>query len=156
MKMMELKRLARTLALSLLFQSDLSGENPQETVRLFLACFDPEKDSEGSLKLSPEDFREALPLALEFFFGVSENLKTIDDDISGVLLNWRLERLSKVDKALIRLAYYEMRHREDIPPRVSLNEALELAKDFGDNDSRAFVNGILDKLWHGLSGDAKP
>jgi N utilization substance protein B len=56
-----------------------------------------------------------------------------------------------VDRAIIRLAYYEMRWRDDIPPKVSLNEAIELAKDFGDSDSGAFINGVLDKLLSQIS-----
>jgi N utilization substance protein B len=59
-----------------------------------------------------------------------------------------------VDRGLIRLAYYEMLHRGDIPARVSLNEALEIAKSYGDDDSVAFINGVLDRLLRGLDAPA--
>ena len=75
-----------------------------------------------------------------------EHTKDLDSAISAVLAHWRLERLSKVDRLILRLALCEMRHFPDVPLRVTLNEYIELAKQFGTEDSSAFVNGILDKL----------
>lgn len=140
------RRLARELALRMLFQRDLSG-GPAETVtRAFEASFNPEKDEENGLEISAEDFVRAWPLARDLFMGVCAHLDEIDGAISRAAANWSLNRMSPVDRGLIRLAYFEMLHREDIPPRVSLNEALEIAKSYGDDDSGAFINGVLDKL----------
>ena len=147
------RRMARELALRMLFQRDLSGEAPEMTVRAFEACFNPEKDAENGLEMSAEDFARAWPLAREFFLGVCAHLDEIDEAVSLAAANWSLGRMSPVDRGLIRLAYFEMRHRDDIPPRVSLNEALEIAKSYGDDDSGAFINGVLDKLMRQIGGD---
>ena len=141
-----LRRLARELALRLLFQRDLEGGPPEATTETFEAAFSPENDPENALALSAGDFRRAWPLARELFFGVAAVQAELDAEIGRAALNWTLARMSPVDRGLIRLAYYEMLHREDIPARVSLNEALEIAKSYGDNDSASFVNGVLDRL----------
>ncbi len=140
------RRLARELALRLLFQRDLSGDAPEAVARAFEANFNPEKDEENGLDLSAADFDRAWPLARDFFLGVCAHLEAIDEAIARAAANWSLGRMSPVDRGLIRLAYFEMLHRDDIPPRVSLNEALEIAKSYGDDDSGAFINGVLDRL----------
>jgi N utilization substance protein B len=138
--------LARELALRLLFQHDLEGGSPAATAETFEASFSPENDPEKALGLSAGKFKRAWPLAQELFFGVAAAQAKLDADIGKAAVNWTLARMSPVDRGLIRLAYYEMLHREDIPARVSLNEALEIAKSYGDDDSAAFINGVLDRL----------
>lgn len=145
-KMPGTRRLARELALRMLFQRDMSGGAPESVSRAFEASFSPEKDEENGLEISSADFERAWPLAREFFHGVSTHLREIDLAISQAASNWSLDRMSPVDRGLIRLAYFEMLYREDIPAKVSLNEALEIAKSYGDDDSSAFINGVLDKL----------
>lgn len=142
------RRLARELVLRLLFQRDLEGGTPESTALTFENNFSPELDEENSLEISSDDFRRAWPLARELFFGVSGHLEELDLAISQVAANWSLGRMSPVDRSLIRLAYFEILYRDDIPPKVSLNEALEIAKSYGDDDSGAFINGILDRLMH--------
>ena len=78
--------------------------------------------------------------------GTGKNVPTIDQAIAGVSTNWRIERMPRVDLTILRLAGFEIRFRPDIPKTVSINEAVELAKRFGAEESAAFVNGILDKL----------
>ena len=145
------RRVARELALSLLFQRDLEGGTPEETARSFEVCFSPKKDEENSLELTAADFNRAWPLAQDLFFGVCRHLPELDDGISLAAANWTLHRMSPVDRGLIRLAYFEILHRDDIPPKVSLNEALEIAKNYGDDDSGAFINGVLDRLLRSAS-----
>ena len=70
----------------------------------------------------------------------------IDERVAGVAEHWRTDRMSVVDRNIIRLAAAEILHREDVPVKVSINEAVELAKRFGDEDSGRFVNGILDRI----------
>ena len=140
------RRVARELALRMLFQRDLEGGSPETTALTFEASFNPDKDEENSLEVTPDDFQRAWPLARELFFGVSGHLDELDEAIARAAANWSLGRMSPVDRGLIRLAYYEMLYRDDIPPKVSLNEALEIAKSFGDDDSGSFINGVLDKL----------
>jgi len=148
------RRLARELALRLLFQRDLEGGPPEAAAETFEASFSPENDPENALALSARQFRRAWPLARELFFGVAAAQAELDAEIGRAAVNWTLARMSPVDRGLIRLAYYEMLHREDIPARVSLNEALEIAKRYGDNDSVVFINGVLDRLLRALAAPA--
>ncbi|MDR2826982.1 MAG: transcription antitermination factor NusB [Candidatus Adiutrix intracellularis] len=147
-----IRRLARKLALSLLFQRDLEGGGtPEETVQVFESAFNPDYDEENALEVATDDFARAWPLARELFLGVSAALSELDADIARAAVNWTVARMSPVDRGLIRLAYYEMLRRDEIPLKVSLNEALEIARIFGDVESGAFINGILDCLMRGLS-----
>ncbi len=148
------RRVARELALRLLFQRDLSGGSPESTALAFEQSFNPDTDEEHSLEISADEYARAWPLARDFFFGVCGHLAELDQGIGQAAANWSLGRMSPVDRGLIRLAYYEMLYRDDIPPKVSLNDALEIAKSYGDDDSGAFINGILDRLMRSVeSGD---
>jgi N utilization substance protein B len=80
--------------------------------------------------------------------GVTEHRAAIDERLSQLSRNWRLERIARVERNILRLALFELEHRDDIPARVTLNEAIELAKKFGAADASAFVNGILDSALH--------
>ena len=75
--------------------------------------------------------------------GVKENLTEIDEIILSKLKNWSIDRIAKIDLAILRLAIYEIKYLDDIPEKVSANEAVELAKIYGNNDSRNFVNGVI-------------
>ena len=79
-------------------------------------------------------------------FGTIGKIEEIDDVIAGVAEGWKINRLSKVDLTIMRLAYYEMKFDDDIPVIVAINEAVELAKKYGGDDSSSFINGILAKL----------
>lgn len=106
-----------------------------------------------------EIFNNAVEVrALEFddyvkrvFFGVYENLKLIDETVNPHLCGWKKERVSPVSMALIRLATYEMLFMEDIPSKVSINEAVELSKKYDDEKSFSFVNGVLHAVSAGIS-----
>ena len=78
--------------------------------------------------------------------GVKENIKKIDDIILSKLKNWSLDRIAKIDLAILRLAIYEILYVDSIPSKVSANEAVELAKTYGNNDSKSFVNGVIAKV----------
>ena len=78
--------------------------------------------------------------------GIHAHADDIDRLLAGHSHNWRVERMSSVDRNILRLAIYEMLHRDDIPPVVSINEAVDIAKKFSTQDSGKFVNGILDKV----------
>lgn len=79
-------------------------------------------------------------------FGVLPLIETIDNDIAAISKDWDISRMSKVDLTIMRLAYFEMKYDEDIPEGVAINEAVELAKIYGGEDSSSFINGILGKL----------
>lgn len=82
----------------------------------------------------------------ERFQSIVEKLDEIDDILANVSSGWKLSRMGKVDLTILRLAVYEMRYDNDIPIKVAINEAVELAKKFGGDDSPSFINGILAKL----------
>lgn len=130
------RRKGREIALQILFQMDSSGVSARAAVELYfqhLATAD-----EG------RDFAELL------VFRYGDEDRRIDGIIRDVSHHWRLERMTRVDRNILRLGVAELLACEDIPRRVTLNEAVELAKRFGSEGSAGFVNGILDRVAHDL------
>jgi len=82
--------------------------------------------------------------------GVWENKTELDRLIRGASKHWRVERMSRVDRNILRIAIYEVLHRKDVPPKVSIDEAVELGKRYGAEESGAFINGILDHIYNAL------
>ena len=78
--------------------------------------------------------------------GASKNLKSIDLVITKYATNWQIQRMATIDRNILRLATFELLFAEGIPPKVSINEAIEMAKKYGDRDSGKFVNGVLDRI----------
>ena len=78
--------------------------------------------------------------------GIHEHLNAIDEKISRHATNWQLKRMAVIDRNVLRIGVYELLYASDIPPKVTINEAVELAKKYGDMESSKFVNGILDKI----------
>lgn len=99
--------------------------------------------------------REHYAFGEELIHGVIEHLAEIDSRIKGLAHNWDFERIAKIDLAILRLAMFEMIYRKDIPPVVSINEAIDLSKQFSNADSKRFINGILDRLKDQLGRDAR-
>jgi len=91
----------------------------------------------------------------EIIHGVIGNNAEIDARIKGATHNWDFERIAKIDLSILRVAIFEMLHRKDIPPVVSINEAIDLSKQFSNSDSKRFINGILDRLKDQLGRDAR-
>jgi len=123
---------ARELALQFLYQWDQRGEEVLEALDGFL--------TNGDSSPSVQDF------ARDLIRGVMANIATIDAKIVEVAQNWDIHRMAVVDRNVLRLAAYELIFLPDIPPKVSINEAIDLAKKFSTAESGAFVNGILDKI----------
>lgn len=94
--------------------------------------------------------RDYYNFAEELVHGIIEYSAEIDDRIMGLAKNWDFGRIAKIDLAILRLAAYELLYRKDIPPVVTINEAIDLSKEYSTAESRRFVNGILDKLKGGL------
>jgi transcription antitermination factor NusB len=99
--------------------------------------------------------REHYAFGEELIHGVIEHCDEIDGRIRGLAHNWDFERIARIDLAILRLAIYEMIHRKDIPPVVSINEAIDLSKQFSNADAKRFINGILDRLKDQLGRDAR-
>jgi len=91
-------------------------------------------------------FPEVCDYARTLVEGVMDNRDTLDGFIRSVARNWKLQRMATLDRNVLRIAIYEMIMRKDIPAKVAINEAVEMGKRYGDSDSGAFVNGILDRI----------
>jgi N utilization substance protein B len=89
---------------------------------------------------------EGRPYADELVRGVANRLDQLDELIRAASTNWRLERMARVDRNTLRIGAWELLHRQDIPRAVILDEAVEIAKRFGSEDSQSFVNGVLDRI----------
>jgi N utilization substance protein B len=98
--------------------------------------------------------REVMALAEELVRGVAAHRRAIDETIEAVSTNWRLDRMAKVDRNVLRLAVFELLET-DVPVKVVLNEAIELGKKYGSESSGAFVNGVLDKVAAGLPAERR-
>lgn len=139
--------MAREVTLRMLFQYEASENlSPEETYNLFCKCFRPAEDDERVLGCGEKSFEDALPFIRDLFFGVTDNLVQVDTALDRASSNWRVDRMSRVDRNVMRLAVYEMLFRDDIPAKVSINEAIDLGKAYGTEESGAFINGVLDKV----------
>jgi N utilization substance protein B len=99
--------------------------------------------------------REHYAFGEELIHGVITNIADLDARIKGLAHNWEFDRIAKIDLAILRLAMFEMVYRKDIPPVVSINEAIDLSKQFSNVDAKRFINGILDRLKDQLGRDAR-
>ena len=122
----------------------------QVFLMLFRVEFHSAEELEEQIALYKEQLEECSEKDIEYivnkFKNIVEKLEELDVTIGEVSKGWKVSRMSKVDLTLIRLAVYEMKHEEDVPVKVAINEAVELAKQYGTDDSPAFVNGVLAKL----------
>lgn len=93
-----------------------------------------------------EEPRDFYTFAEELIHGVLDHIEALDAIIAQYTQNWEFSRIARIDLAILRLALYEMLHRRDIPPIVSINEAIDLSKTFSNPDAKRFINGILDQF----------
>ena len=131
---MGLRRESRELALQILYALDA---NPSVGIRETLQTF---REEQADVLSRVREFAEGLVQ------GVQEHREVIDAAIKARSKNWTLVRMPRVDLNVMRMATYELMFRQDIPKKVSINEAIEIARKFGDKESPAFVNGILDEI----------
>jgi N utilization substance protein B len=137
------RRRAREFALQILYQLDVQAElGDEQAIALFWRNFAAAAEAEGS---PGAELEEVQPFAEKLVRGVRQHLEELDAQIQGASKNWRLERMARVDRNLLRLALYELKYIEDVPAKVAINEAIEIAKRYGTHESSAFVNGILDR-----------
>src|SRR5579884_553442 len=118
----------------MLFQMEASGASADEAIDLFWRAFGADADPES---------REYADACVR---GVTNAREEIDGHIAKASTNWRIERMTRVDRNVLRLGAWELAHRPDVPRAVILDEAVELAKSFGTDESSAFVNGVLAKI----------
>lgn len=134
------RRKAREYVLQKLYQRDFTGEKPELDVS-------EETWSRGKESESLRQFAE------ELVRGTLDKLDEIDRVIQEAAEHWKVDRMAAVDRNILRFATYEILYRQDIPPAVTINEALEIAKKYSSVESAPFINGLLDKIAHG-SGKA--
>ncbi|MDJ0988460.1 MAG: transcription antitermination factor NusB [Desulfobacterales bacterium] len=137
------RRQARELALQALYYIDARAGDPEEALALFHRNFTP-----------PRRARDFLDQLVQ---GVTANRDAIDAIVERYSENWKVFRMPRVDRNVIRMAMFEMFWQVDIPYNVSINEAIDLGKHYGTDDSGAFINGILDRIRQALeSGELTP
>lgn len=126
------RRKARELALQMLYQHDVSGNPPDMVISTF-----------EDLQKSKSNTRE---FAIRVFTGTLQHMPELDEMIQAQAENWRLSRMSVVDRNIIRMSVYEFMHEDETPKLVIIDEAIEIAKRFGTQKSSQFINGILDGI----------
>jgi N utilization substance protein B len=136
------RRTAREMAVQMLYQSDLGG-SPLPHI---FSTFDVSEYLGGDLGRHKRRVEDAFEYAQTLVRGTVDHREEIDSMIRGQADNWRLERMPAVDRNILRLAIYEMLYERDTPKLVVVDEAIELAKKFGSEQSGRFVNGLLDGL----------
>ncbi|MCL5773181.1 MAG: transcription antitermination factor NusB [Firmicutes bacterium] len=140
------RRLARELILQALYEIDLRKVDAEEALAHVLGQEDSDIEilnNKGPKYIKDEDLKIFVS---EIVKGTKERFSHIDKIISGYARNWRIERIARVDLNILRLAIYEILYRGDIPNTVSIDEAVELGKKYGTDDSSKFINGILGGL----------
>jgi N utilization substance protein B len=161
------RRAAREAALAILFAIDAGkAANPEEALTAFRDHLQVDdevlfslyaEEGDGNPELDPKVVVRARVLLSDdqgghwefverLVRGTLNNLKSIDDLVSKSSLNWKLARMSRVDRNILRLAAFELAFESDVPSRATLNEAIEIAKRYGTEESGKFVNGILNQI----------
>jgi len=136
------RRTARERALQALYGMEMSKSPADEAVEQAFASSSQEPEARQAADADPA----ARTFARELVDGVTAHLQEIDALLEQHSHNWRLERMDRIDRNILRLGVFELKWREDIPRKVTLNEAIELGKNFGTSDSPAFINGLLDRV----------
>jgi N utilization substance protein B len=129
---MGIRRKSRELALQALYQEELAGRAVSLDFVEFCAHFQANK--------------KTIPYARQLLNGVHEQKEAIDKMISRHAENWRLERMSVIDRNILRLAVFELLYQGDVPASVAINEAVEISRRYSTDDSGSFINGILDTI----------
>lgn len=126
------RRRSRELAMQALFQIEMNQDHSREAVELFCKHFGVT--------------RNVRSFFLRLVEGVRKFQYEIDPLVERFSKNWKISRMSRADRNIMRVAVYELLYCDDIPPKVSINEAIDIGKKFGTEDSGAFINGILDSI----------
>lgn len=129
---------SREYLLQLAYQMEITSETALETFNSFMENEDISKDD-----LDLAYIKSGL-------LGIEENKEKLDSLIEIQLVKWKLNRISKVNLSILRISTYEILFAEDVPGKVSINEAIELCKKYSDNKSVSFINGVLDKVYKNM------
>ncbi|MCD4694223.1 transcription antitermination factor NusB [bacterium] len=138
------RHLARTIAMQTLFNWDFMGkkdENLNKLIKMNFSNFAPNFDDQGFVK--------------KLIKGVRDNLDTIDKYIIKYATEWPLDQITTIDRNILRVGVYELIMDDDIPPKVAIDEAIEVAKSFGGESSGKFVNGVLGAIYRDVDSENK-
>lgn len=144
-----IRRQGREMALKVLYSlADHEGGSLEHVLKDFWMNFQFRNDVLGEAVEDDESLQkpEVMHFAERLVCGVAENLEKIDQEISSYATNWALDRMARVDLAILRFAAYELLYCPDVPHNVVINEAIEIGKRFGTEETPSFVNGVLDHL----------
>ncbi|WP_211745150.1 transcription antitermination factor NusB [Paenibacillus sp. Marseille-Q4541] len=136
------RRLAREIVVQSLYYMEMNEVEAKQAVNMLFE--EAAEENEGEVEIKNEAVMHEY--VLEHVRGIWENKDALDRLLVDYLKGWQVSRLSRVDRQILRLATYEMLYREDVPAKVSVNEAIELSKHFGTVESGKFVNGVLGKM----------
>jgi N utilization substance protein B len=123
----------------MLYQGETTSDDPESALNKYCEIFPYQQD--------------ILDYARRLLSGIKQNQPMIDTKIADACEHWRLDRITYVDKNILRVGIYEMLFAPDVPPKVSIDEAIELGKKYGNEDSGVFINGILDKVMREYYGE---
>ena len=137
------RRRAREFALQALYQTDVGQTTVQDALQALWAGLVEETEDELGKRQAESD---EIEFATAIGVGVQDNQTELDTRIEASSTNWRVPRMSVIDRNILRMGTFELSHMPEVPANVSINEAIELAKRFGTKDSKGFVNGILDRI----------
>jgi len=133
---------ARESALKVMYQKEMTGETANDSLRSFF-------DSQPKMDLDLRDF------VIKLVEGVENDTAALDQKVEAVAENWSMKRMAVLDRNILRIAMFEMTAMTETPPKVVINEAVNLAKKYSGENSGKFVNGVLDKLMRQIA-DVKP
>ncbi|MFC5467881.1 transcription antitermination factor NusB [Cohnella suwonensis] len=136
------RRIAREIAVQSLYQIEMNGVTCEEAVNIVM----DEARHDNEIGTDVAELKHVDAFTRELVQGVTDNREQIDQKLVVYLTGWQVDRLSRVDRQILRLAAYEMMFRADVPPKVVINEAIELAKHFGLDENGKFVNGVLGRM----------
>jgi N utilization substance protein B len=133
MSIREKEKRSREIAMEIVYQSTINDKDPVELVADYFEEY-------GESEEADRDY------VMRVVGGVMEKREELDALIEANLVKWKLSRVSKINLSILRVALYEIKHEDSIPNNVSINEAVEISKKYSDEQSAAFINGILDKI----------
>jgi N utilization substance protein B len=140
------RHLGRIVALQTLYEQDFRRESGDETL-----------DLKEVLKRNIDRYKETIDdkdFIQQLVLGVDQRQVELDDIVRPVAPEWPIEQIARIDKIVLRIGVYELLHEPDVPPKVAINEAVELAKAFGGDNSSKFVNGVLGTVLRANEGDS--
>lgn len=137
------RRMAREMAIHCLYQLEMNGVTPDEALKMVV---EEANEVESEIGMEGKHAVAMRDQVLQWVTSAWEQREQLDQYLSGYLKGWQVDRLSRVDRQILRFAAYELIHREDVPPKVVVNEAVILAKHFGTDESGKFVNGVLGQM----------